>query len=104
MADHRMYLVERYWPGVDEPTLVAALPRFDDAARAMAARGTPAEHIGSLLMPADQVVFSLIRATSEDDARELNLLARLPFDRIAAVTAHGFVQLASRSGLRQATP
>jgi hypothetical protein len=79
------FLVERYWPGIDEPRLRTVLPGLEEAARAMRAEGRHVEHVGSLLMPADQVVFTLIVAATESDVRELNKRARLPLDRIAEV-------------------
>lgn len=84
------FLVERYWPGVDEETLRAALPRLEQAAGTLTRGGRPVDHIGSLLMPADEVVFSVIRADSEAIVRELNRRADLPVDRISPITAHGF--------------
>jgi hypothetical protein len=77
------FLVERYWPGIDEVRLRVLLPALDRAARDMRAEGQPVEHIGSILMPADQVVFSLIAAPSESVAREVNERADLRIDRIA---------------------
>jgi hypothetical protein len=77
------FLVERYWPGIDERRLRAVLPDLDRAARDMCAEGQPVEHLGSILMPADQVVFSLIAAPSESVAREVNERADLRIDRIA---------------------
>lgn len=84
------FLVEHYWPGVDEALLRAYLPRLDAAARVMTSEGRHVDHLGSLLVPADQVVFSIIRASSEAIAREVNERAHLPVDRIAAVTSIGF--------------
>jgi Protein of unknown function (DUF4242) len=85
-----MYLVERYWPGIDETLLQDALPRLERAAEEMDAEEIRVEHVGSLLIPSDQVVFSLIRATSEDQVRAVNERAHLPVDRISVVTSHGF--------------
>ena len=68
----QIFLVERYWPGVDEARLQAELPKLDAAARRMTAEGVAVEHVGTILMPVDQVVFTLIAATSEADVRELN--------------------------------
>jgi hypothetical protein len=84
------YLIERYWPGVDEALLRSGLSRLELAAWAMTSEGRPVDHVGSLLMPADQVVFSVIRAGSEALARAVNERAQLPVDRIAEVTARGF--------------
>ena len=77
------FLVERYWPGIDLVTLVAALPRLEAAARGMAKEGARVKHLGSILMPVDEVVFSLFTAGDERLVRELNLRADLPVDRIA---------------------
>jgi hypothetical protein len=81
------YLVERYWPDVDLETLRDALPRLEAAASAMTAEGNRVEHVGSILMPADQVVFSLITADDESLVRELNARAELPAHRIASAIA-----------------
>jgi hypothetical protein len=81
------FLVERYWPDVDLATLRVALVRLDAAASAMSVGGTRVVHVGSILMPADQVVFSLIVATDEAVVRAVNERSGLPVDRIArAVT------------------
>jgi hypothetical protein len=81
------FLVERYWPGIDLVTLVAALPRLEAAALEMAEEGARVEHVGSILMPVDEVVFSLFAAGDEQLVRELNERADLPVDRIAAAIA-----------------
>jgi len=83
-AQTSTFLVERYWPGIDEAALKAALPRLERAAREMRAAGQSIEHVGSILMPADQVVFTLVLALSESQVRDLNDRAEMPFDRIAA--------------------
>ncbi|HEX4754250.1 MAG TPA: hypothetical protein VH661_00680 [Candidatus Dormibacteraeota bacterium] len=84
------FLVERYWPGVDEEILGSALPRLDLSARAMTAEGNEVHHVGSFLMPVDQVVISVISAGSEAVVREVNQRAAMPVDRIARVTPYGF--------------
>ena len=81
------FLVERYWPGVDLAMLRDALPRLEAAARAMTAEGRVVEHVGSILMPVDQVVFSLIAAVDESAVHQLNARLDLPADRIAAAIA-----------------
>ena len=83
------FLVERYWPGVDEAIARTVVANLERAARAMTAEGTPVEHLGSILMPADEVVFSLIEAADEEAARRVNERADVPLDRIAAaITLH----------------
>jgi hypothetical protein len=62
----------------------------------MTAAGSPVAHVGSILMPVDQVVFSLIAATDAALVRELNERADLPVDRIAEaialLTEHGVLE------------
>jgi hypothetical protein len=84
------FLVERYWPGVDDEILGSALPRLELSARAMTAEGHEVHHVGSFLMPVDQVVISVICADSEAIVREVNQRAAMPVDRIAKVTQYGF--------------
>lgn len=85
----RTFLVECYWPGVDEAIARTVVSSLERAARAMTAEGTPVEHVGSILMPTDQVVFSLIEAADELAARQVNERADVPLDRIAAAIALG---------------
>ena len=88
-ARTRTFLVERYWPGIDEAAARSVVASLEQAARTMTAEGTPVEHVGSILMPADQVVFSLIEAADERVARRVNERAEVPLDRIAAAIALG---------------
>jgi hypothetical protein len=83
------FLVERYWPGVDEAIARTVVTTLEREARAMTAEGIPVEHVGSILMPADEVVFSLIEAADEQTARQVNERADIPLDRIAAAIALG---------------
>ena len=53
----------------------------------MTDEGDPVEHVGSILMPVDEVVFSLFAAGNERLVRELNARADLPVDRIAEAVA-----------------
>ena len=84
-----IFLVERYWPGIDDASLDAALRRLESASRTIGA----IEHLGSLLVEVDQVVFSVMRAGSETLLREVNERAHMPVDRVAAVSPHGFEAL-----------
>jgi len=84
------FLVERYWPDVDLPRLRGALDGLEAAAEALSAAGRPVRHTGSILMPDDEVVFSLIAARDLSAVRELNEQAGLPADRITrAITLSG---------------
>jgi hypothetical protein len=57
----------------------------------MTEEGTPVEHVGSILMPVDQVVFSLITAADEAVVRAVNQRAGAPMDRIGIAIALGLV-------------
>jgi hypothetical protein len=81
--ESRTFLVERYWPDIDEARARALAASLERTARAMAAEGIAVEHVGSILMPRDQVVFSLIAATDEASARQLTARVGAPADRIA---------------------
>ena len=81
--ESRTFLVERYWPDIDEARARALATSLERAARAMAAEGIAVEHVGSILMPRDRVVFSLIAATDEASARQLTARVGAPADRIA---------------------
>jgi hypothetical protein len=88
------FLVERYWPDVDVARVRALLPRLDAAAEAMTREGTPVTHVASILMPVDQVLFSLVAAGDIALVRQLNERADLPADRIAeAVMVPAFDRL-----------
>jgi hypothetical protein len=79
----RTFLVERYWPDIDEPRARALARSLDQTARAMTAEGVLVEHVGSILMPRDRVVFSLVAAADEASARQLTARVGAPADRIA---------------------
>jgi hypothetical protein len=81
------FLVERYSPGIDLATLRRELPQLEAVARSMTAAGTPVTHVISILMPVDEVVFSLIAAGDETLVREVNARAALPVDRISTAVS-----------------
>jgi hypothetical protein len=79
----RTFLVERYWPDIDEVRARALAEHLARTARAMAREGAVVEHLESILMPRDRVVFSLIAAADEATARQLTARVGAPADRIA---------------------
>ena len=78
------FLVERYLPGLDLSGARDIVERLERAASAMTAEGAPVHHLGSILMPVDQAVLSLIQASDEGVVRRLNERAEAPADRIGA--------------------
>ena len=91
-----IFLVERYWPDVDVDELRRVLPRLESAATVMRSEGRQVDYIGSILMPVDQVVFTLVAATDEREIRQLNERAGLPVDRIAKAIALAGTAMPSR--------
>jgi hypothetical protein len=75
------YLVESYWPGVNEPALAGAAQRTREAASALRQRGADVELLGSILVPADETVFWLFSGR-EPDIRAASEQAGVPFARV----------------------
>ena len=76
------YLVERYWPGVTNELLAEALNRGQQLMRQMRSEGTPVHHVTTILIPAEEVVFSLYEAPSTAAVLQLNERAAIPVSRI----------------------
>jgi hypothetical protein len=76
------YLVERYWPGVTSELLVEALDRGRQMMQQMGAEGTPVHHVTSILIPAEEVVFSLYEGPTTVAVLQLNERAAIPVSRI----------------------
>lgn len=79
------YLVERYLPGRDRAWLEAA------TARLRRQRGRAA-HLGSTYVPADDACFCRFEAETEEDVRDANEIAGVPFARIVAAEEIGIGQ------------
>lgn len=76
------YLVERYWPGVTIEQLIKAIERGHRMMERMSGEGTAIHDISCILIPAEEVVFSLYRGPSEVAVRQLNDRAGIPVSRI----------------------
>jgi hypothetical protein len=84
------YLVERYWPGVTNEVLAEALDRGRQMMQQMSTEGTAVLHVTSILIPAEEVVFSLYEAPSTLAVLQLNERAAIPVSRIVdAITVKG---------------
>lgn len=84
------YLVERYWPGVTSELLIEALKRGRRVMEQMNAEGTHVRDISCILIPDEEVVFSVYEGLSAASVRQLNERAGIPVSRIVeaiAVTA-----------------
>jgi hypothetical protein len=76
------YLVERYLPGRDRAWLEAALTRLRE-------QRSRAEHLGSTYVSVDDSCFCRFEARTEDDVRDANEVAGVPFARIVAAEEIG---------------
>lgn len=77
------YLVECYWPGVDEVRLAAAVQRIRNAASEIRRSGRRVDFRGSILILADETVFCLFDG-AEQDVRAVSEQADMPFERVIA--------------------
>lgn len=77
----RGYMVECYWPGVNAGKLAAAVERAEQAADELRSQGHSLHFLGSILVPADEVVFCLFDG-AEADVRAVSEKAGVPFERI----------------------
>ena len=75
------YLVECYWPGVSAEKLADAAERAERAAGELCSQGRPVRFLGSILVPADEVVFCLFDGDGAD-VRAVAEKAGVPFERI----------------------
>ena len=81
------YLVERYWPGVTSELLAEALNRDRRVREQMSVEGTAIRDLGCVLIPGEEVVFSLYEGPSAAVVRQLNERAAIPVSRIVEAIA-----------------
>ena len=77
------YLVECYWPGVDEAKLSEAVQRAKAVLSMRGRAGRRVEFVGAILVPADETVFCLFDG-AEEDVRSVTEQAGVPFERVLA--------------------
>jgi hypothetical protein len=77
----RSYLVECYWPGVNEQKLGVTVGRARSAADELRRQGRDLRFVGSILVPADETVFWLFDG-DEADVRAVSEQAGLAFERV----------------------
>jgi hypothetical protein len=77
----RTYLVECYWPGVDERKVATAVGRAQAAALQLRRQGNEIEFLGSILVHADETVFCLFSGR-EADVRVASERAGVTFHRV----------------------
>jgi hypothetical protein len=77
----RSYLVECYWPGVNEEKLTAAVARVVETVGELREEGRDLRFLQSIFVPADETVFWLFGG-SEADVRAASQQAGVQFERV----------------------
>jgi len=77
-----VYIVERELPGITLDQLAGAQRAAISASEQHTAHGNPVRYIRSTFLPAESRCFCLFEAASEQAVREVNVAAKLPFQRI----------------------
>ena len=86
-APARQWMVECFWPGVDEPAVAQANRRLDAAAVALLARGQRARRTVVTYVPEEETVLWVFEADGEDSLRDLARWADVRFDRVLPVVS-----------------
>lgn len=81
--NRRLFLVERFWPGVTPALAAEAAGRLGAAAARFVEQGARIRHVGSALLPDDEVVFAFVEADSVTSVRALSDCAAFVADRIS---------------------
>jgi hypothetical protein len=75
------YLVECYWPGVDQTQVALAARRAEAAASELRGAGRRVEFLGAILVPSDETVFCFFEGRKAD-VRAVSKRAQVPFERV----------------------
>jgi Nickel responsive protein SCO4226-like len=84
-ASTLQFVVECFWPGVDETDVRAVDARAARSTAELSAAGEPVRYLGSLLMREDETVFCLFHGP-EQTVRRAAERAEIPFERILEAT------------------
>ena len=82
-----VFVVERYFPGLDQGRLVGLLGKLGPVTQELRAEGTQVEYLGSTIVPDDEACFCQFEGASEAAVAEANERAGVPFARIVAAIA-----------------
>jgi hypothetical protein len=75
---HHRFVVERYAPDLDLEDVRSKEPAAREA-------GRPIRYLGSIVIAAEETVFSVFEADDADVVAEVNGRAGLPFDRVVPI-------------------
>jgi hypothetical protein len=83
----RLFVVERYLPGIDPEALRAGADRLAAVARELTARGSAIRYLDSAFVPDEESCFCRFEAESADIVGEACETARFPYARILEAEA-----------------
>ncbi len=81
----RRFVVERYAPELTLEGMRAGEVRARRAAAAVTRSGHPVRYVGSIVIEAEETIFSVFEADAPESVAEVNRRACLPFDRVVPV-------------------
>jgi hypothetical protein len=84
-----LFLAERYVPAGNRDIVVADAARAHEASRELAEEGTIVRHLGSTLVPSDEVCLALFEASSAEAVQRLIERAALPYQRVVEAVQIG---------------
>lgn len=91
MAPHlSCYLVEWYRAGLSQETIDRTVAQLNRGVESMSANGTSPKVLMTLSLPADDVMFCVVAATSMEVVAEVCDRAGLPAERVTAAVATRF--------------
>ncbi len=79
------FVVERYSPGLTLELIRSMEPGLRLAAASITGEGHPVRYLGSILIAAEETVFSVYEADSAEAVAEANRRVAAPFDRVVPV-------------------
>ncbi len=86
----RTFVVERFWPGVTPALAQEVAGRLTEAAAGFSREGRAVRYVGSVLLPADEVMVSVVEAAAPDVVRGVAARAGHAADRITeSITIDG---------------
>jgi hypothetical protein len=80
-----LFLMEAYWPGVSRERIAAAEIETDRALAEIDGRGTPARLLGSMLVPADELLLSVFAGGSLERITAASVRAGVPVERVVPI-------------------
>jgi hypothetical protein len=82
-------MAECFWPGVTSQKVAAAGARAHELLHAANSADGRARHLGSILVPTDEIALFLLEAVSLDAATVLAQQAAIPAERILEIVRIG---------------